>query len=60
MIIGELVIAVNLLYLAYLMHYILKHICLLCLITDTIHALLVVLHIYQYSYSHKTLKKKTA
>lgn len=55
---GELVAAVDFVYLAYIMAFILKELCLVCVTLDSIHFCLILLHIYQYCHMEDRKKQE--
>ena len=48
----------NLLYLGYIMFYILNNVCLVCVTLDSVHLLLLAVHLYQYCSWRGKRKKK--
>lgn len=59
MLTGELVGAADFLYLAYIMAFVLKELCLVCISLYSLHFCLILLHLYQYCYMGNTkLNKK--
>ena len=55
---GDLVVAANLVYLAYAMYYVLEELCLVCVTLDTVHLLLLAVHVHQYCNMEGRQKKK--